>query len=234
MRKDPDRSQTERRSARLAKTKRRIDVGDQPSASQNPGQHSASGSEEEQVVVGQVEVVVTPSPDRSDPVGPEEEVAIGGERVEEELSSEDKDNMPSTTRLKYSRFKRDGSQDVDNWLTEFESIALANQEELAAKQRIFQGVLKGEALKWYQDVPDRIRNNWKQLTLLFLQTFREAGGEARALGRLSKMTMGTSESVRRYGQRVKALIQKLTTDIAPSVQVEWYVAGFPEEMGFQI
>ena len=48
------------------------------------------------------------------------------------------------------------------------------------------------------------------------------------------MTMGTSESVRRYGQRVKALIQKLTTDIAPSVQVEWYVAGFPEEMGFQI
>ena len=48
------------------------------------------------------------------------------------------------------------------------------------------------------------------------------------------MTMGTSELVRRYGQRVKALIQKLTTDIAPSVQVEWYVAGFPEEMGFQI
>ena len=48
------------------------------------------------------------------------------------------------------------------------------------------------------------------------------------------MTMGTSKSVRRYGQRVKALIQKLTTDIAPSVQVEWYVAGFQEEMGFHI
>ena len=123
---------------------------------------------------------------------------------------------------------------MDDWLTEFESTALANQEELAAKQQIFQGVLKGEALKWYQDVPDWIRNNWEQLTLLFLWTFREAGGEVRALGRLSKMTMGTSESVRRYGQGVKALIQKLTTDISPSVQVEWYVAGFPEEMGFQI
>ena len=217
MRKDPNRSQPERRSARLAKTKRRINVGNQPSASQNPGQHSASGLEEEQVVVGQVEVVVTPSPDRPDPVGPEEEVATGGERVEEELSSEDEGNMPSTTHLKYSRFKGDGSQDVDDWLTEFESTALANQEELAAKQRIFQGVLKGKALKWYQDVPDRIRNNWEHLTLLFLRTFREVGGEARALGRLSKMTMGTSESVRRYGQRVKALIQKLTTDIAPSV-----------------
>ena len=95
-------------------------------------------------------------------------------------------------------------------------------------------MLKGEALKWYQDVPDRIRDNWEQLTLLFLRTFREAGGEARALGRLSKMTMGTSESIRRYGQRMKALIQKLTTDIAPSIQIEWYVAGFPEEMGFQI
>ena len=165
---------------------------------------------------------------------PEVEVAMGGERVKEESSSEDEDNMPSTIRLKYSRFKGDGSQDVDDWLTEFESTALANQEELAAKQWIFQGVLKGEALKWYQDVPDLIWDNWEQLTLLFLRTFREAGGEARALGRLSKMTMGTSESVRRYGQRVKALIQKLTTDITPSVQVEWYVAGFSEEMGFQI
>jgi hypothetical protein len=48
------------------------------------------------------------------------------------------------------------------------------------------------------------------------------------------MTMRTSESVRKYGQRVKALIQKLTMEIAPSVQVEWYVAGFPEAMGFQI
>ena len=102
MRKDPDRSQSERRSARLAKTKRRIDIGDQPSPSQDPEHHSASGSEEEQVVVGQVEVVVTPSPDRSDPAGPEEEVATVGEGVEEELSSEEDDNMPSTTCLKYS------------------------------------------------------------------------------------------------------------------------------------
>ena len=51
---------------------------------------------------------------------------MGGKRVEEKLDSEDKDNMPSTTCLKYSRFKRDGSQDVDDWLTEFESTALAN------------------------------------------------------------------------------------------------------------
>ena len=48
------------------------------------------------------------------------------------------------------------------------------------------------------------------------------------------MTIGKSESVRRYGQRVKALIQKLTMEISPTVQVEWYVAGFPEKMGFQI
>jgi hypothetical protein len=80
-------------------------------------------------------------------------------------------------------------------------------------------------LKWYQDVPVRNRNDWDQLTTAFLQAFREVGGEARALGRLSKMTMRTSESVRKYGQRVKALIQKLTMEITPSVQVEWYVAG---------
>ena len=48
------------------------------------------------------------------------------------------------------------------------------------------------------------------------------------------MTMEKSKSMRCYGQRVKALIQKLTTDIALSVHVEWYVAGFSERMGFQI
>ena len=48
------------------------------------------------------------------------------------------------------------------------------------------------------------------------------------------MTMEKSEFVWRYGQRVKALIQKLTTEISPTVQVEWYVAGFPEKMGFLI
>jgi hypothetical protein len=46
--------------------------------------------------------------------------------------------------------------------------------------------------------------------------------------------MRTSESMRKYGQQVKALIQKLTMEIAPSVQVEWYMAGFPKAMGFQI
>jgi hypothetical protein len=138
------------------------------------------------------------------------------------------------TRLRYKRFKGDGGQDADDWLCEFESTALANQENEAAQRRIFQGLLKGEALKWYQDIPDLVRNDWEQLKADFLQDFREVGGEARALGRLSTLTMKPSESVRRYGQRVKALIQKLTTQIAPSLQVEWYVAGLPESMGFQI
>jgi hypothetical protein len=100
--------------------------------------------------------------------------------------------------LKYKRFKGGGHQDVDDWFSEFESTAIANQEEDEAKQRIFQGLLKGEALKWYQDVLVRDRNDWDQLTTAFLQAFWEVGGEARALGRLSKMTMRTSESVRKY------------------------------------
>ena len=179
-----------------------------------------------------MEVILTPGPDQATPEGPE--VQEEREASAGELSSGESDIMLSTTRLKYSRFKGDGIQDVDDWLTEFKSTVAANQEEPVAALQIFQGLLKGEALKWYQDVPDRIRTSSDQLSNLFLRTFREAGGEARALGRLSKMTMGKSESVRRYGQRVKALIQKLTTKISPTVQVEWYVAGFPEKIGFQI
>jgi hypothetical protein len=54
---------------------------------------------------------------------------------------------------------------------------------------IFLGLLKGEAQKLYLDVSEPIRYNWSQLTNVFLRTFREVGGEARALGRLSKLSM---------------------------------------------
>lgn len=74
------------------------------------------------------------------------------------------DSMPASTSLKYSRFRGDGSQDVDDWLFEFESIVLANQEDLKAKRRTFQGLQKGEALKWYQDIPDRNRNDLEEPT----------------------------------------------------------------------
>ena len=101
---------------------------------------------------------------RAEPEVEEEERGASGGG----LSSEESNIMPSTTRLKYSRFKGDGSQDVDDWLTEFKSTVVANQEEPAAALRIFQGLLKGEALKWYQDVPDQIRTSWDQLSNLFL------------------------------------------------------------------
>ena len=117
--------------------------------------------------------------DQTTPAGPE---AQEREASVDELSSDDSDIMLSTTRLKYSRFKGDGSQDVDDWLTEFKSTTAANQEEPAATLRIFQGLLKGKALKWYQDVPDRIWTSWDQLSNVFLRTFREGGAEARALG----------------------------------------------------
>ena len=229
------RGQPERRSVRLSKTKKRRET-EEPIGSQNPRAYFASGSEEELVVVQHQEDILTTrgSNQHSTPNQSSPGRARRTEGMDPDSSSEGSDNMLTTTRLKYSRFRGDGSQDVDDWFCEFESTALANQEDNEAKARIFQGLLKGEALKWYQDVLEFTKSSWEQLMRLFLRTFREAGGEARALGQVSKMTMKKSESVRKYGQRVKALIQKLITDIAPSVQVEWYVARFPEWMGFQI
>lgn len=142
--------------------------------------------------------------------------------------------MAPSTRLKYKQFRGNGKTDVDDWYGEFESTALANEENADSKHRIFQGLLKGEALKWYQDLEEEEKNDWEVLIPLFLRTFREAGGEARALGQLSKIYLKSDESVRKYGQRVKSLMQKLTDNIAPRIQVEWYMAGLPEEMGFQI
>ena len=139
-----------------------------------------------------------------------------------------------STRLKYRKFRGDGREDVDEWLSEFNATANANLEDEPVKLRLFQGLLKKEALQWYQEEPANVRNDWDQLTAAFKRTFREVGGEARTLGKLSKIRMEPDESVRRYGQRVRNLIHKLGTGIVASIQVEWYVAGLPDRMGFQV
>ena len=160
MKRSQEKGQLEHRSTQLAKTKARIDNNENFGLIWLGDAHFRSGSEDEGITVGQVEMIVTPRPDQTPPTGPEveeEEREASGDR----LSLDESYTMPSTTRPKYSRFKGDGSQDVDNWLTKFKSIAIANQEEPTTILRLFQGFLKGEALKWYQDVPDRIQTSWE-------------------------------------------------------------------------
>ena len=170
MKRSQEKGQPERRSARLARTKARVDNSGDFGSIRLGEAHFRSGSEDEEITVGQIEVIVTPGPDQATPAEPE--VQEEERRASaDELSSDESDIMPSTTRLKYSRFKGDGSQDVDDWLMEFKSTTIANQEEPATVLRILQGLLKGEALKWYQDVSERIRTNWEQLSNLFLRTF---------------------------------------------------------------
>ena len=125
MKRSEEKGQLERRSARLAKTKARVNNSKEFGSIQLGDAHFRSGSEDEGITVGQVEVIVTPGPDQAPPAEPEEEEEERGASGDG-LSSDESDIMPSTTRLKYSRFKGDGSQDVDDWLTEFKSTAIAN------------------------------------------------------------------------------------------------------------
>jgi hypothetical protein len=126
----------ERKSAHLEK-RRKVPT---PSVSPRRGELFAELEIEDSVLVTPPgETSSTPrsgssdlNPDRQDP-----EPKGEGTGSEEE----------TMTRLKYKRFKEDGHQDVDDWFSEFESTGVANQEEDEAKQRIFQGLLKGEVLK---------------------------------------------------------------------------------------
>lgn len=138
------------------------------------------------------------------------------------------------TRLKYSSFRGNSESDVDEWLGEFETIATANQEDAPSRLRVFPGLLKGEALNWYQGLSDEVKTDWEDLKDHFIQAFRESGGESRALGRLNKIAMKDNESVRRYGQRVKSLIKKCASEGSPRLQKEWFVGGLPSAMGFAV
>ena len=119
MRRTQGRGQPERRSARLSKTRKRREA-EEPSESQNLKAYFASGSEEELVVVQhQVDPLITQGFDHhSTPYQSSPGRLEGTEGTDLNFSSEDSDSMPTTTRLKYSRFRGDGSQDVDDWFPE--------------------------------------------------------------------------------------------------------------------
>lgn len=220
-----------RRSARLGL--RKTGAGSIPSTSQQPSVAAISGGEGEVIYVSTDGAVLSTRAEASQPgvtfLAPDSVPGrVGGQPYAVQSG------MAPSTRLKYKPFRGSGRTDVDDWMGEFESIAFANEETPLSKQRVFQGLLKGEALKWYQDLEVAVREDWDLLIPLFLRTFREAGGEARALGRLSQIYLREGESVRKYGQRLKSLVQKLTDPVANNIQVEWYLAGLPEDMSFQI
>ena len=108
MKRSQEKGQSEHRSAQLARTKARVDNSENFGSIRLGDGHFKSGSEDEGITVGQVEVTVTPGSDQTPPAGPEveeEERRASGDG----LSSDESDTMPSTTLLKYSRFKGDGS-----------------------------------------------------------------------------------------------------------------------------
>ena len=104
MKHSQEKGQPERRSAQLARTKARVNNSGEFGSIRLEEAHFRSGSEGEEIIVGQVEVIVTPGPDQATPAEPE--VQEEKRRASaDELSSDESDIMPSMTRLKYSRFK---------------------------------------------------------------------------------------------------------------------------------
>src|SRR5450759_312938 len=127
-----------RRSARLEK-KRQKEFGESSQGTDLNSRFRFTTDSEEELIVVTVAggAVRSPSSDPNQEEWSDRSASPDPEGNEVWGSSEDE--IP--TRLKYSKFRGDGRKDVDEWVTEFESIALANQEEADAKPRIFQGCL---------------------------------------------------------------------------------------------
>lgn len=54
------------------------------------------------------------------------------------------------------------------------------------------------------------------------------------LGKLNRISIKPKESIRRYVQHVKSLLNKLATEVPKALQVEWYLSGLPSNMAFHV
>ena len=136
----------------------------------------------------------------------------------------------ATTKLKYTPF-RGKSQDADDWLIEFLDTAQTNKEDQPPDLlRLFQGLMKKDAMHWYHDLTQAIRGDWDLLAAAFLDAFRRDKSMSNVLAKLRGMKMKEGESVRSYGQRVRRLIGKIDPPLSAEMQTEYFIAGLPREM----
>ena len=143
--------------------------------------------------------------------------------------------MPSTFRIKYSRFKGDGTQDVDDWMEQYLATLSANDEgDVETTKRLFRGVIEGEALKWYGTLDPAVKADWDTLKAAFEQEFREIGADSRVMSRLNSIKMRSTDTLRSYTQRVQQLVGKLSTPPPSNMQMEWFISGLPELLDFEV
>jgi Retrotransposon gag protein/Zinc knuckle len=143
--------------------------------------------------------------------------------------------MPPSFRIKYTRFKGDGSQDVDDWMEQYLATLAANAEgDEETTKRLFRGVIEGEALKWYGTLDAAVKNDWPRLQAAFEQEFREIGADSQVMARLSSMKMEPADTLRSYTQRVHQLVGKLSTPPPANLQLEWFISGLPELLDFEV
>ena len=143
--------------------------------------------------------------------------------------------MPTHTRLKYEKFKPQEHQDVDDWMEQYLAVSTANEEaEDAVRLRIFPGLLSGEALKWYNAQEATLKIDWAALKVAFEKEFRDEGADARVLGQLNKAVMGPKESLRKYTQRIRDLMSRLTIQPTTNLQIEWFIGGLEHDVEFEV
>ncbi|CAM6125094.1 unnamed protein product [Calypogeia fissa] len=143
--------------------------------------------------------------------------------------------MPPSFRIKYTRFRGDGSQDVDDWMEQYLATLAANDEgDEDTTKRLFRGLIDGEALRWYNALDAGVRADWARLKSAFEQEFREVGADSRVMARLNAIKMKPADTLRSYTQRVQQLVGKLSTAPPANLQLEWFISGLPELLDFEV
>jgi hypothetical protein len=121
-------------------------------------------------------------------------------------------NMPPLFQIKYSRFRGDGTQDVDDSMEQYLATLAANDEgDEDTTKRLFRGLIDGEALRWYNSLDVAVRGDWSRLRAAFEQEFREIGADSRVMARLNSIKMKPTDTLRSYTQKIQQLIGKLST-----------------------
>ncbi|CAM6125591.1 unnamed protein product [Calypogeia fissa] len=126
--------------------------------------------------------------------------------------------MPQSFRIKYTQFKGSWSQDVDNWMEHYLATATNDEVDNDTRKKLFQGLIGGEALKWYNALDAKTRDDWDRLKTAFKREFREIEVDARIMQKLNDLCWSFRSTGKEFKKEDETVKQQLKEVMASLVE----------------
>ena len=140
-------------------------------------------------------------------------------------------SMPLLTNIgTINPFRGAPTEDIQEWITQFNWIANINQWTEDVRCALLPGYLEDVAKIWYSTLSVRDRGNYQTIQDKLLQAFQQVISPVQHLNQLLLRTQSEQESVETYAYNKLKLCEDLNKEMAETDRVTYLIQGMKPQI----